>query len=186
MQQTEMMLGTAIHPNHRVKEGFWRGDTLTYLGPSNSEDVYTTPISYQYAVKNDRTMFFTGLPQEQLPIKTCVTKFNSKMFYLTDWKKFPLYPQNHDGNGSLLLPKSEVRSCVQEAFAKAPFGGGTPSAIQAATMSSATWSEYTSKAPSSFAQTLSVEHYRTNKELQNSRLKRLRAHALINTRAQFV
>ena len=122
LQTTEMMIASAILPTHRVQRGLILHDSLTYLGPSNSEDVFTTPIAYQYAVKNDRTMFFTGIPQAQLPMKTCVTR-SRNIFRMRDWEKFPLYPENREGNGNLLLSKSELPSCVLEGEANEPFRG---------------------------------------------------------------
>lgn len=41
LRTTDVYLATSIHPNARLRDGFGKGkDSLTYLGPSNSESVF--------------------------------------------------------------------------------------------------------------------------------------------------
>ena len=131
-------------------------------------------------------MVLEGVKKEQLPIRTCVTKSKRKVFRMKDWDAFPLYPRNRDGNGSMLLPKSQIPRCYREGLVNQPFGGKAPTALQLALITSVTTTEFTSKAPSSFAQILSDEFYRNEVENHEEPKTRAKNELAINGRAQLL
>jgi hypothetical protein len=88
----------------------------------------------QYAVKDNYTFWFKALEDKDLPLRTCVTRKVPKFFSYDDWDGFNFFPQNKT-TGSLLVPKSKIPRCHVEGLLSEPFGGGTPTALQAGTFS---------------------------------------------------
>jgi hypothetical protein len=95
------------------------------------------------------------LPEEELPVKTCVTRKVPHFFSFDYWKDFNLFPANRYV-GVLTVPKSKIPQCDAEGFLAKPFGGGAPTVIEAALTGSSVGSEDSSVGPSGFAQAFSV------------------------------
>ena len=158
LRNTDFFVPLALSPTSRTKHGFRWGtsDSLTYIGPSGSQEVYTSPLAYAYAVKSNFTFFFTGVEASRLPLQTCVSSKVPKLFSFSDWDDFPLYPENMGANGNMLMPRVNIPFCEKQGILSEPYGGKTPTASQAALIGSTTTAELSSLAPSTFAQFFST------------------------------
>jgi hypothetical protein len=116
----------------------------------------SVPLSYHYAVKKNYTMWFTGWEQSGLPLRTCVTDAAPRHFDFEDWRSFPLYPANAT-LGNILIPPPA--NCIEVGVLPEPFGGKAPKAITVALTASSVFNEYSSLAPFSLVQGMSVEQY---------------------------
>ena len=185
LRNTDLLIAMSLHVTTRTKNGLgWRQDSITYLGPSNSDHVFTTPMAYQYAVKKNSTFYMTGVEGTSLPLRTCVTPNAPRFFFLKDWGDFNLFPQNRK-EGSLLLPMSIIPECVESGNLSEPFGGNVPSASQIALVGAAVGAEYSPLAPSSFSQAVSVDRDEIESSDSNFIVKRTQE-LLLSARANVV
>ena len=133
-------------------------------------------------MKDDRSFFYAGVEDKDLPLRTCVTKQAPFFFSFDDWSAFNLYGDNNE-TGSLLLSKSKIPPCDEEGFLNEPFGGQPPTVGEASTMGSSIGSEITSRAPSSFSQSLSRELAAID---DSDDIFKFGQYTLLDSRAQFL
>ena len=158
LSKTSLYFQTTLYPTSRVRGGLgfwtlWR-DSLTYLGPSDSEHVYTPALSSHIAIKENRTFFYIAAEDRSLPLRTCVTEAPA-FFSFLEWEKYGTYPSNPERD-SALLPFDRIPRCRSTGVFREPFGGA-PTTLQATLASAVGLGQLSSMVPSGFFQVLSVE-----------------------------
>ena len=156
MSTTDLYTSLGLTQNFRTPRGtnFIR-DSLTFLGPSDSPDVFTGAIPYQFVVKDNSTSFFLSIEESSKPLQTCVTRTSPILFSMKQWDDWPLYPRN-ETVGSYLLSKEKIPECFETGVMTEPFGGQPPSGLIAALMGSTPLLEISGLSPLSLAQAIST------------------------------
>ena len=153
---------------------------MTRVGPFDDPDmVYTVPLAYQFAVKDNYTFFYPAAEDSSLPLRTCVTKA-PRRFSFSDWEDYPTFPANDTDR---VVQSTE--QCEETGFLSHPFGDKTPTVAQIALSSSAFRSETTSMSPLSFVQALSVRRYAIETS-QDTLLHRFQQKALLTSQARLL
>ena len=156
MSDTDLYVSFALTQNFRTRggSGFFR-DSMTFLGPSDSDDVFTGSIPYQFAIKKNSTSFHVSIEESKLPIRTCVTRNAPLWFNAKQWDDWPMYPRNATV-GSYLLSKDKIPECFETGEITQPFGDQPPTTVVAALMGSTPLLEFSGLTPVSMAQALST------------------------------
>jgi hypothetical protein len=154
LSSTHMYIQIALIPTARAtrRPGLLSRYSLTYLGPSNmGEKVYAVNIPYQYAVKQNYTLWYAAVESGTLPIKTYNTDA-PRGFRFRDWEIFHLYPPGDDASiFTTKMPRFKTSGIQNEPF------GGNPKVNQVAISSTAVAAFLSGNAPSFFAQRFSIE-----------------------------
>jgi hypothetical protein len=148
LQNTELYIETTLASNTRVLDE--SGATLvTYMGPSDSDSVYSVPLAMQYAVKDTYTFFKYAVEESALPL-VARTSPAPASFLFDDWADFYLFPPSTDGNILTSVPNATVAGEFRPPF------NGEPSTVQIAAASSAAVADFGGASPSVLAQRLST------------------------------
>ena len=148
LKSTDLFIVTGLVPTSRGSFG------TVYLGPDNSDELYTVMIPAAYVVQDTSVDFWYGVPS---PPKAYSSNASSGNFSFSNWDKYNLFPQN----GSATISNTMGAKEGLEKFFRDPFGGGATTVAGPAAASSALLGYYSGLVPSAYAQTMSVIEYET-------------------------
>jgi hypothetical protein len=148
LQNTDLYIETTLASNTRVLDE--SGATLvTYLGPKDSDSVYSVPLAMQYAIKDTYTFFNYAVEESALPLVARTSPAPAE-FLFSDWADFYLFPPSTDGSILTSVPGATLVGEIRPPF------NGEPSAVQIAAASSAATADLGGASPSALAQRLST------------------------------
>jgi hypothetical protein len=132
LKNTDLFLPATIAPSFRYQDG--NGATrVSYLGPTDSDSVFTVPLSMQYAVKNASAGYIIGTEKNTQPLITRTAPAPSTFDY-DDWTDYAIFQDYVDtSTGNLLI---EIPDAVVAGEFQSPFNGEA-TAVQVAAVSSA-------------------------------------------------
>lgn len=145
LQGTDIFIQTSLAPNSRVLNTGDGSSKMAYLGPPDTEEVYTVPLAMQYAVKDTYSMYYTATETPMLDAKPATAP---ETFDREDWTDFYLYPSTE---GTVLTQPQATPQTYGNSFFQEPFSG-RPTVSQIASASSAAAATMSGAVPSALAQ----------------------------------
>lgn len=153
LKGTDLIIQSALVPNSRVRNNeSSSSDTAVYIGPNDSDTIYTVPLSAVYIVDGFGSSYrysTINLPQWSLDVSRAQTP---SQFSFDDWTDFYLYP-GENGTTNITDFTAPFNS-----FAQPVFGGGS-TVVQVASISSAVMGNRSPIIPSSYSQKYSKDRY---------------------------
>lgn len=148
--ETDLFIVSALAPTSRDMTA----SRTVYLGPNDSDELYTVMIPASYVVQEKSVGYSYGVSS---PPKAYSSNSSSSGFSMSDWKAYNLFPQN----GSETIANNMNAEAGTDKFFRDPFGGSITTVAGPAAASSALLGMYSGVIPSAYAQTMSVIEYET-------------------------
>jgi len=161
LSNTEIYIQTSLSPTSRTQVTATSQGELVYMTAGDSSDeVYTTPLAAQFAVKANYNHFFVAAEDKD----TLYTMYATapETFSEKDYTNFSLYPNT---SGSVLKSLPNLPYSTRSPFLE-PFGG-IPTVTQVAAASSAAIGGLSGDVPSVLAQVASALEYNKTAGFRN-------------------